>query len=352
MSHQAQRWCFTVNNPGTFRPAWVPDQMSYMIYQLEKGEAGTPHLQGYIAFKGRKRLAQVKDYLCAAAHAEPAKGSEEQNKIYCSKDDDRLEGPWEFGEFQAGRGAQGKRSDLEALTASIKAGATMRQLAENHPRELIKYPTGVEKLHLLLQPAAPTSRDIRTAVLWGPTGVGKSHRVHSRGQQASTYLFTAGRDGWGGYTGQQQVLFEDFHWDQVTIHMMKLYLDKWPLNLDSRYFNKTAQWTRVWITSQHPPEMWWPAELAADRDAILRRLQLPMGRTLEITSQDQQVDLSFMDLQQQAPPDTNPAPRKRARPDGTIAVTSNPNLAAAAASSSAPAVNPDGTLVNPVPVDD
>jgi len=40
------RWCFTINNPGDFRVAFVPAQMEFLVWQLERGEAGTVHIQG------------------------------------------------------------------------------------------------------------------------------------------------------------------------------------------------------------------------------------------------------------------------------------------------------------------
>ena len=37
------RWCFTVNNYGDWRPVYNAAEMDYLVYGLEVGEQGTPH---------------------------------------------------------------------------------------------------------------------------------------------------------------------------------------------------------------------------------------------------------------------------------------------------------------------
>lgn len=45
------RWCFTLNNPGEADTAAKMKAVAWIIYGVvgkEAGEAGTPHLQGYL----------------------------------------------------------------------------------------------------------------------------------------------------------------------------------------------------------------------------------------------------------------------------------------------------------------
>lgn len=87
----ALRWCYTLNN---YTPeegvALTEIPCRYQICGREVGESGTPHLQGYVVFEKQKRLAAVRK-LNARCHWEVAKGSTEQNVIYCSKDGDFCE---------------------------------------------------------------------------------------------------------------------------------------------------------------------------------------------------------------------------------------------------------------------
>ena len=57
---QGKNWCYTLNNPqGPIE--FNEDTMHYLVYGEEVGESGTPHHQGYAAFKNRRRLNQCKE---------------------------------------------------------------------------------------------------------------------------------------------------------------------------------------------------------------------------------------------------------------------------------------------------
>ena len=56
---QGCNWVFTLNNPQPEEnPSFWPSR--YVVYQLERGEEGTPHYQGYIVFYSNKTLSAVK----------------------------------------------------------------------------------------------------------------------------------------------------------------------------------------------------------------------------------------------------------------------------------------------------
>lgn len=167
------RWCFTVNNPGD----WVPqfgDGMSYLVWQHEVGAEGTEHIQGYVRWACKKRFSTMKK-LWPTAHFEKSKGSEEDNKKYCTKQETRKPGtePVELGTYEPEQGKQGRRSDLEAIATKIKAGVSIKAIAADHPSDFIRYHQGLKALAVEVRPKPPTERDINVLVFWGPTGVGK-----------------------------------------------------------------------------------------------------------------------------------------------------------------------------------
>jgi len=57
----------------------------YAIIEKEVGEKGTPHLQGYFELKTKGRPIEL--FKNNRIHFEKAKGTREQNNIYCSKED-------------------------------------------------------------------------------------------------------------------------------------------------------------------------------------------------------------------------------------------------------------------------
>lgn len=135
----ARRWCFTINNP---TPEDDPNtwDVQYVKWQLEKGELGTPHYQGYAEFEKVKRLAACKKINARAAWFK-CNGTQEDNIKYVSKPEGRIDGPWELGEKKD----QGKRSDLEgACETAMEQG--MKAVMRDHPAECAKYYKNLEKM--------------------------------------------------------------------------------------------------------------------------------------------------------------------------------------------------------------
>nr|AKO71383.1 Replication associated protein [Banana bunchy top virus]AKO71384.1 Replication associated protein [Banana bunchy top virus]AKO71386.1 Replication associated protein [Banana bunchy top virus]WET17405.1 replication associated protein [Banana bunchy top virus]WET17408.1 replication associated protein [Banana bunchy top virus] len=90
-------WMFTINNPASL-PV-MRDEFKYMVYQVERGQEGTRHVQGYVEMKRRSSLKQMRGFF-PGAHLEKRKGSQEEARAYCMKEDTRIEGPFEFGAFK------------------------------------------------------------------------------------------------------------------------------------------------------------------------------------------------------------------------------------------------------------
>ena len=133
MPHAAKRWVFTVNNPsGADEQALLgaTDTFQYLVIGRERGNSGTPHLQGFLILRVKLRLANVKQLNgLQRAHLEPARGTNEQAAAYCKKDGDFDE----IGELPT---SQGKRSDFDSLKEWIKEQETRptnRDVAEQFP---------------------------------------------------------------------------------------------------------------------------------------------------------------------------------------------------------------------------
>lgn len=94
----AKHWCFTLNNPEEADIAYWRDRETdgsiKWVVQLEVGESGTPHLQGYVGFSVKVRPLSVINNpryhwsVCKKVNA---------SILYCQKMAGRIDGPWKKG---------------------------------------------------------------------------------------------------------------------------------------------------------------------------------------------------------------------------------------------------------------
>lgn len=192
---------FTQNNPDGLigAPEFQEVGMRYLIFQEEIGENGTPHLQGYIEMPSPCRFSKFRDIL-PGAHFEIARGTPDQCKAYCSKEDTRISGPYEIGTFGA---TQGVRTDMLALRDAVRSGKHGRDLYDDDlvAGSAIKYGRGVDRMAqaYAVQHKRPV---VTTTFHYGPPGVGKSHCC----KQGDYYLHDGDANNfWLGYAGESTV---------------------------------------------------------------------------------------------------------------------------------------------------
>lgn len=152
-AQQLRAACFTLNNyddAAQEQLRALAPQVKYLVFGREKGEQGTPHLQGYVSFGKRLAFSKVKDLLPQGAHIESAKGSPQQNRKYCTKEGDFEE----FGDVPT----PGKRTDIDALVEDINAGnRDPKRLRQDHPAVCARHSSFVRQLLIDTRPkpAAP-----------------------------------------------------------------------------------------------------------------------------------------------------------------------------------------------------
>lgn len=88
---RARQWCVTVNNyteADLSQLSHLSRKSKFWIIAKEgQAEGKTPHLQAYFQFKNQTRFSTIKTAV-PRAHIEKARGSVQQNYIYCSKEGD------------------------------------------------------------------------------------------------------------------------------------------------------------------------------------------------------------------------------------------------------------------------
>lgn len=303
---RAKHWCFTINNytddeprriltkaptpveietdlpdappgadPGGLQPpAGVGDsQIKYVVFQCEKGESGTPHIQGYISFHKTVRLGQVKRYVGARAHCEVARGSPAQNEEYCTKPDGRIAGPFRGGVPPRGQGA---RSDLHEFATAVLGGVASAKLAEDFPVQMLKYSSHAQALKAAA--TAPRSRDanITCYVIIGATGVGKTKYVYDwceNNNKGMPYAKSITNKWWDGYAYEPVVLFDDMS-DDTTIPITEYLriIDRYPHRVEIKGGHTQVTSTYFFFTSNTHPRDWFPKASENHLAAFMRRV--------------------------------------------------------------------------------
>ncbi|AJD07558.1 replication-associated protein [Sewage-associated circular DNA virus-31] len=143
---KVMRWCVTWNNPNVTGDEVAErlnasDKVKGYVFQLEKGESGTPHFQMYIEFTGQVYAAGVRKTIKhEGVSTFRCNGTKAQNVKYCTKDDDRLGGPWIHGTCANESAGQGKRSDLDDFAKEvIVAGGVNVELIEKYGGCAVRY---------------------------------------------------------------------------------------------------------------------------------------------------------------------------------------------------------------------
>ena len=213
-----------------------------MVFGYEVGESGTPHLQGYIEFKGSKRFTTLKK-LFPRAHLEKRLGTADQAARYCKKDGDYEE----YGEISK----QGKRTDLDIVTDMVVMGATVEEVAKAFPKSVVLYGSGLNRLRYICQ----GHRTEKPIVQWfyGLAGTGKTREAMEIGK---TQYIKDGTFWWDGYEQQETIVIDDFDGKWPYRDLLRL-LDRYPYQgqIKGGYVKINSKY--IIITCEHPPSHFW-----------------------------------------------------------------------------------------------
>ena len=253
---QSKRWCFTLNNYtdediASFHAAI---DRAYVIIGKEVGATGTPHLQGYITFFKNKRLGAVRA-IHGRAHWEIARGSTEENIIYCSKEGDFHE----LGE----RPKVGSRGKFVDAVAMVVAGDSIVEVATENPEAYARGGRGLRELqYVLSKPYEHTG--VRGYWYCGPPGTGKSHKA--RTENIGAYI-KAQNKWWDGYNGEDVVILEDMD-DGCLKHYLKIWADKWSCSGETKGGHVHLQHKKFIVTSNFTIE-----DLFGDNEQIMQAIK-------------------------------------------------------------------------------
>lgn len=248
MNNRKRPYCFTINN---FNEGEVENlkkiDCKYIVFGMEKGEEGTPHLQGYIEFRNGKTISAIHKLSgFERAWLKERKGTPKEAADYCKKD----------GKFYE-RGTiseQGKRTELQSVTDDVQDGISLDDIAMDHPETWIKYHKGITSLWNIVN--VKHRNDDKKKIVWifGKSGVGKTLHAFQKGGYVNSYI----KDGtcwWDGYCGQENIIIDDFdgHWPYRDLLRL---LDRYPYQgqIKGGYVRINSN---IIITCEFPPEYFW-----------------------------------------------------------------------------------------------
>ncbi len=245
MSRRLRNFVFTINNPDEESKTSIEAlDSTYVIYQLERGENGTPHYQGYCELRKQTAFATVRDAL-PRSHLEPRRGSQAQAIEYCRKEDSRVDGPWSTGAPKS----QGARVDLEEIRQSIDNGKSLRDIARDDFAKWCQYRRAFAEYRSLIE----EKRSWKTKVVWiyGPTGTGKSRQAHEEAPEA--YVKPPGK--WfDGYNGEDDVIIDDFRAEDIPFSLLLQITDRYPMDVEVKGGFRNWKPKRIFITSNFKPQ--------------------------------------------------------------------------------------------------
>lgn len=279
----SKQWCYTLNNPTrqtvprlrSIDSTSIPS-CTYHVFQLEVGQSGTLHCQGFICFATRVRMSTVKTLLGGNPHLEIARGTPQQAADYCrdptKRDPRHPDAVHEYGTMPPARNA-GQRTDLTALQTLLDGGATSEQVARQDFPSWIRYNKSIDKYRTdFVQ--QPRNRKSLIFVFVGETGTGKSNAAY-----AFTDIFpvppgSSGTTWFDGYDPDrhQSVLMEEFHGGRCSWTELLRLTDQYPMTVNSKGSHLQFSPEAIVFTSNSTPTEWYPN--IPDKGPFLRRIDV------------------------------------------------------------------------------
>lgn len=243
------------------------------IGQLERGESGYKHYQGYIENGAPIRFSTLKKKF-PTIHLEPRKGTQFQAYEYATKKETRIGKVLGNMEKPPEEQKRGRGKILETLHERIRNGEKVDDIIQTSP-EAMPHIRNLRELENVIQRTTARKkkyRDVKVTYLYGKTGVGKTRHVYDTYDEL--YTVTDYRHPFDNYNGEKVLVLDEFN-SQLQIEFMLKLLDVYPMELPARYHNKHAAHEEVWIISNLKLEELYPSVQESSPQqwkAFLRRI--------------------------------------------------------------------------------
>lgn len=316
---QGRKWQLTINNPaehglsheGIIGLLQTFGSKTYFCICDETGEIGTYHYHAFIYRASAIKFSQLKA-LFPTAHIERCIGTCAENRAYVLKDGDKFnkneQGFYEYinskGQIKKGQNfghffentdcpadKQKASNNASRVVEMIQIGATDEEIVEQVPstyRDLDK----IQRLRSSYRDKQFRNawRDLTVTYIFGETGTGKTRGVMEHYGYQNVYRVTDYTHPFDTYEGQDVIIFEEFR-SNIKYNDMLNYLDGYPLQLPSRYYNRQACFTKVYLITNWSPDDQYRNIPIDDKKAFFRRI----GKIIQYVSADMQIEFPSFD---------------------------------------------------------
>lgn len=276
---------FTLHNPAEHGWEELEAQLksdrrvSYLVYQLEVGTEGTPHIQGYLELSSRVswNVLQESVFMGKMSWFDTRRGTQKEAIHYVTKphpgcdceacssarslpNSGKLDGPWEHGKKKK-QGKAVKRTT--AFISAIESGATNEELRHEHP---VLY---AQRSNLVRQVRSEIYREqalkaesegtpVRVQVLYGESGSGKTQWAQAMaGGRTVSVQFKQGALWLADYNGEEVMVFDEFV-GQVQLQYLLDLLDPFKRStFPIKGSFVTPHLRKIYVISNKPHNTWY-----------------------------------------------------------------------------------------------
>jgi len=118
----------------------------------------------------------------------------------------------------------------------------------------------------------PLAVEREVVVYWGSTGSGKSRRAWEEAT-LEAYPKDPRSKFWDGYRSQTNVVIDEFRGGIDISHVLR-WFDRYPVIVEVKGSATVLKATKIWITSNLHPDLWYPEIDMETKDALKRRLTI------------------------------------------------------------------------------
>lgn len=260
---QTRKWQITINNPVEkgytheviINKAKEFKSLIYMCMSDEVGEKGTFHTHIYMQFASAVRFSTLLNKY-EGGHFEMCHGSARENRDYVFKEGKHIgtakgesnirDSHFEFGDLPVER--EGRQNKYDDLFDMIAAGMSNYEIIRNDASYIsdlslfdkIRYEIYADKF-------SKTKRDIEVTYVSGPSSAYKTSYVFENFPGAY-FVPGYGKYPFDGYNIQDTLVLDEYA-EQFPLTYMNQLMHEFPFQLDARFSNRWACYTKLVIIS-------------------------------------------------------------------------------------------------------
>jgi len=271
--NKAKCWTFTIINPNDAHISKFEDLKEFTTYWIYGKETcpttGTLHLQCYLVGKKQITKPTMRKWFGDGGNFYAVSlGTPQENKVYCSKDNDFTE----WGNLPEARNVAGGEATKQKWTQIVKLSKEKDHdgIMKEHPKEFLVHYKNIKQIGFDFSDT-PSDLDAPCGEwIWGPTGVGKS--TTARRENPGAFIKPMNK-WWDNYKGQDVVILEDMSpsFSASMEYFMKIWPDCFAFPAEIKNHTVQLRPKKFIVTSQYHPKAIWQKEAY---DAIIRRFKI------------------------------------------------------------------------------